>query len=163
VRPFLPDTFLPYGQVGVGIQSSLQAVVHGVRCALSQLCDNDSLVLLKIDVKNAFNKCNCTVFLDRVSEDFPEIACWVYWCISQPAELCFGHHRTLASTGVQQCDPLGPLLFSLVLLQFLDSTSVRDRSLLNLWYLDDGMFIGSKSRSRSCLLALYCLALLSLG
>ena len=54
---------------------------------------------------------------------------WVHWCYSQPAELCFGHRRyhILASTGVQQGDPLGTLLFSLVLLEFLDSTSVCNR------------------------------------
>ena len=31
VRPSLPDTFLPYGQVGVGIKGRLEAAVYGVR------------------------------------------------------------------------------------------------------------------------------------
>ena len=79
----------------------------------------------------------------------------MYWCYSQPAELRFGHCCILASIGVQQGDLLGPLLFSLVLLQFLDSTSVCDSCLLNLWYLDDGTFIGSRS---SFLALLSCLA-----
>ena len=70
-------------------------------------------------------------------------------------ELRFGHHCILASTGVQQGDPLGPLLFSLVLLQFLDLTSVRNSCFLNLWYLDDGTFIGSRS---SLLALLSCFA-----
>jgi len=47
-----------------------------------------------------------------VSEDFPEIAPWVHWCYSQPAELLFRNRHILASAGVQQGDPLGPLLFS---------------------------------------------------
>jgi len=50
--------FLPYGQVGVRIQGGLEAAIHGVCCALSQLGDNDSLALLKIDMKNAFNECS---------------------------------------------------------------------------------------------------------
>ena len=37
------------------------------------------------------------------------------------------------------------MLFSLVLLQFLDSTSASEKCLLSLWYLDDGTFIGSRS------------------
>ena len=74
----------------------------------------------------------------------------MYWCYSQPAELRFGHRRILASTGVQQGDPLGPLLFSLVLVQFLRFISFSETCLLNLWYLDDGTFIGT----RSCLHAL---------
>ena len=35
----------------------------------------------------------------------------VKWCYSQPAELRFGSRRIMASSGVQQGDPLGPLLF----------------------------------------------------
>ena len=34
VRPYLPDTFLPYGQVGVGVRSGLKATVHGI-CKLN--------------------------------------------------------------------------------------------------------------------------------
>ena len=37
IRPFLPDTFLPHGQVGVGIQGGLEGAIHTVRCALSNL------------------------------------------------------------------------------------------------------------------------------
>ena len=50
----------------------------------------------------------------------------------------------MASSGVQQGDPLGPLLFFLVLLQFIDFVKLHDLVKLHLWYLDDGTFIGSK-------------------
>ena len=145
VRPFLPDVFLPHGQVGVGIPGGLEGAIHAVRHALSQLGGDESLTLLKIDMKNAFNECSRTAFLSRVYKDFPEISRWVYWCYNQPAELHFGHRRILASTGVQQGDPLGPLLFSSVLLQFLGSNLLSENCLLSLWYLDDGTFIGSRS------------------
>jgi len=150
-RPFLPDYFLPHGQVGVGIPGGLEAAIHAVRHSLSVLGNDNSLALLKIDMKNAFNECNRTSFLDRVSEDFPEIAPWVHWCYSQPAELRFGNRRILASTGVQQGDPLGPLLFSLVLVQFLNSNPLDEACLLSLWYLDDGTFIGSRSSLQALL------------
>ena len=87
--------------MGVGIPGGLEAAIHAVRHFLSLFGTDDSRALLKIDMKNAFNECNRTSFLDRVSEDFPEIAPWVYWCYSQPAELRFGYRSILASTGVQ--------------------------------------------------------------
>ena len=81
--------------------------------------------------------------LYRVSEFFPEISAWTYWCYTQPPELCFGDHRILASAGVQQGDPLGPLLFSLVVLDFDRSTGLLNSTCLFLWYLDDGTSVFS--------------------
>ena len=73
------------------------------------------------------------------------------WCYSQPAELYFGSIRVLASSGVQQGDPLGPLLFSLVFLQFIGAVHLRDLVKLNLWYFDDGTFVGTPSSLNSLL------------
>ena len=150
VRPSLPSVFLPYGQVGVGISGGLETAIHVTRRYIFQHASDSTLALLKIDMKNAFNECSRSAFFNRVAVDFPGISAWVKWCYSQPAELRFGSRRILASSGVQQGDPLGPLLFSLVLLQFIDSVKLHDKVKLHLWYLDDGTFIGSKS----CLLQL---------
>ena len=89
-------------QVDVGIPGRLEAAIHTVCHSLSVLGTDDLLAFLEIDVKDAFNDCNRTFFLDCVTEDFPEIASWVYWCYSQPAELRFGRRHILASTDVQQ-------------------------------------------------------------
>ena len=96
-------------------------------------------------MKNAFNDCNHTSFHDRVAKNFPEIAPWVYWCYCQPAELRFGRRHILASTGGQQGDPLDPLLFSFVLVQFLGSTSFANTCSLSLWCLTMVPFIGPRS------------------
>ena len=45
---------------------------------------------------------------------------------------------------MQQGDPLGPLLFSLVILLFIDVLNLCDLVKLNLWYLDDGTFVGTQ-------------------
>ena len=67
----------------------------------------------------------------------------MHQCYSKPAELCFSNRVTgvfcMASTGVQ----IGDLCCSLV--QFLNSTPLDKACLLSLWYLDDGIFIGSRS------------------
>ena len=83
-------------------------------------------------------------FFTRVLDNFTGISAWVKWCYSQPAELRIGKNRLAASSGVQQGDPLGPLLFSLFLLQFIDAVQLRDLVELNLWYLDNGTFVGNQ-------------------
>ena len=60
------------------------------------------------------------------------------------------HHKgTISSqSGVQQGDPLGPMLFALILQTLVSSIEADDECFdlsLNLWYLDDGMLAGEKS------------------
>ena len=47
----------------------------------------------------------------------------------------------VSSNGVQQGDPLGPFLFSLVLAPIVDEIQALSPN-LNLWYLDDGVIVG---------------------
>ena len=54
-------------------------------------------------------------------------------------------------TGVQQGDPLGPLLSSLVLLDFLSHCQAPDGLCFQLWYLDDGILVGTPSALSSFL------------
>ena len=56
-----------------------------------------------------------------MSKDFPEIFARV--------KLRFGNGRLLAPSGVQQGDPLGPFLLSLVILQFIDGVHLCDYSI----------------------------------
>ena len=48
--------------VCVGIPGGLEAVIYAVCHSLSVFCTDDSLALLKIDMKNAFNECNYILF-----------------------------------------------------------------------------------------------------
>ena len=56
-----------------------------------------------------------------------------------------------SSGGVQQGDPLGPLLFSLVIKDLLEDMGPIENLNFQLWYLDDGMFVGSHSSVASLL------------
>ena len=107
----LPDLFLPFGQVGVGISGGLEASVHSLRTILSMLDSDSSLCCLKLDMTNAFNECSCTSFLSCCHSELPELFAWVQWCYCCAGELYFGPHHTLSTAGVQQGDSLGPLLF----------------------------------------------------
>ena len=112
VRSALPDVFLPFGQVGVGVSGGLEAAIHSLRTILSTLGSKPDLCCLKVDMSNAFNECNRSSFLSRCKFVFPELFAWIQWCYCCAGELRFGPHHILSTTGVQQGDPLGPLLFS---------------------------------------------------
>jgi len=52
----------------------------------------------------------------------------------------------MSATGVQQGDPLGPLLFALVLHPLIHQISDSCKLLLHAWYLDDGTLVGDSEK-----------------
>ena len=56
VRSKLPETFLPYNQVGVGIKGGLEATIHTTRYLINHFQDVDNMCILKVDFRNAFNE-----------------------------------------------------------------------------------------------------------
>ena len=92
-------------------------------------------------MSNAFNECHRSSFLRRLHCDFPSLYGWSHWCYHCEGFLRFGDG---SSAGVQQGAPLGPLLFLLALLELLDDIGTCKGINVQLWYLDDGAFVGSR-------------------
>ncbi|KAL7610215.1 hypothetical protein Lser_V15G14394 [Lactuca serriola] len=98
--------------------------------------------MLTVDFSNAFNLVDRSALLDEVRLRCPSISLWVEFLYGQAARLYLGNTHIRSSTGVQQGDPLGPLLFAIVLHPLLHKIRDNCKLLLHAWYLDDGTLIG---------------------
>ena len=95
-------------------------------------------LLLKLDFKNAINCLRRENMLSAVSVSAPELLKFVYSAYSVPSQLYCGDHVIQSAEGVQQGDPLGPLLFCLTIQPLV----LKLTSELKVFYLDDGTLGG---------------------
>ncbi|XP_022007936.1 uncharacterized protein LOC110907233 [Helianthus annuus] len=129
-------------QFGVGIPNGAEAVLHSANRFLDCYHADGSLVMLTIDFSNAFNLVDRTAMLKEVHRVCPSLSPWVNFLYGQPAGLYVGDNCIWSTTGVQQGDPLGPLLFALALHPLITRVQEQCRLLFHAWYLDDGTIIG---------------------
>ena len=138
-------------QYGVATRAGAERIIHLCRLAMDTDTTNSDIVLCKVDLSNAFNNVSRDAFISLTREHFPELSRWVEWCYVETSSLTYGHRFVPSAEGVQQGDPLGPLLFSLVMLEVTKQIQSYTELLLNLWYLDDGVFIGKAEEVRKAL------------
>nr|GEY43628.1 hypothetical protein [Tanacetum cinerariifolium] len=109
------DGYLDGLRFGVGVSGGSEAILHFVNRLTESCGDNVGLSMLLVDFKNAFNLIDREVMLCEVHLRCPAISRWVEFCYSIPARLYYGEHTLWSCQGVQQGDPIGSLLFALVL------------------------------------------------
>ena len=98
-----------------------------------------------MDFSNAFNSIKRDTMLSQVFVKIPEVFRVCFSAYSCTSFLKFGSRLLLSSEGVQQGDPIGPLLFCLTLQPILNTLS----SELRLAYLDDITLGGNISQVTS--------------
>ena len=137
-------------QFAVGTAAGTEVLGHSVR-ALTE--EDPDLVLLCLDAKNAYGTTDRAACLDALGRVAPELlACAELFCRRTSQYLFWDGagqcHRLRATSGVDQGDPLAPLLFACGLAPCLEALEtdlqqlVRDRGLDRnrvrvLAYLDD--------------------------
>ena len=121
-------------QLGYGVRGGAEAAVHAARSFLSDM-DPDA-ARVKLDFSNAFRR-DC--MLEAVCAYAPTIYPLVHSAYAAPTLLRWGDRTISSAEGVQQGDPLGPLLFCLT----LHNLSLQLKSDLCVLYLDDTTLGGS--------------------
>jgi hypothetical protein len=111
----LKDNFTP-SQLGVGVSGGCEAAVHATRRFLANMPDN--FVVVKIDFSNAFNCIRRDSVLAAVADSVPEIYRFCHLAYRHTSILQYSQQTVASEEGVQQGDPLGPLLFCLAVHPF---------------------------------------------
>ena len=119
-------------QLGVGVKGGAEALVHSARLYVQRM--DESRAFVKLDFKNAFNSVRRAAIFRAVAEHRPDLLAFIESSYGSPSHLWVGEDHVIASAeGVQQGDPLGPLLFCLALDKPLKETRCEFTS----GYLDD--------------------------
>ena len=129
---------LPPLQCGVGVHDSVNSIVVATMRATQLMEQNPSLRLIQVDMKNAFNSLRRENILEYVSNFLPSLLPWAAWSLCNPSTLFWEQHSLPSTTGVQQGDPLGPLLFSCGIQPIVESIKNEFPETTSWWYLDDG-------------------------
>ena len=107
--------FFATHQFGVACPSAAEKVIYGLRDCMDDHWSTDDFVVLKVDMRNAFNLVSCQAVLDECSVHLPELLPWASWYYGLHPLLWHTMGTISSEAGVQQVDPLGSLLFCLVL------------------------------------------------
>ena len=144
-------SFFGRRQYGVAASAGAERVIHLCRRLMRNNEENENITFCKVDLRNAFNNVSRPVFIFLTRKHFPELSPWVEWCYANHSGLTFGNDFITSAEGVQQGDPLGPLLFSLVLAEVTEEIASNSNLRTQLWYLDDGVLVGEPKEVRKAL------------
>ena len=108
-------TYLWPRQIGVAAPLGAEVGTQTVRQWYERNRSLAGKIIFAADFENAFNTVDRETFLREVRHHMSGMARWTEWCYGNPSKLFFDGTVILSQVGVQQGDPIGPLLFALAL------------------------------------------------
>ena len=124
-------------QLAFSCKGGCEAAVHAAPRYLRDC--SDRRVLLKIDMRNAFNSLRRDKVLAVARSREAGLYRLLWQAYSSPTKLFFGEEGLKSESGIQQGDPFGPALFALA----VDEAARGVNSEFNVWYLDDATLGGT--------------------
>ncbi|GJR10647.1 putative reverse transcriptase domain-containing protein [Tanacetum coccineum] len=129
-------------QFGVKVSGGAEAILHSVNRLLSEYHNDGSLSILTMNFSNAFNLMDRSALLQEIRVRCPSISLWVNFLYAHATRLYIRDTYIWSTTEAQQGDPLGPILFALVLHPLVHKIRDCCKLLLHAWYLDNGTVTG---------------------
>jgi hypothetical protein len=115
----------------------------GTQALVNRLGEGARWVLLKVDLKNAFNTLSREQLLEETHTRCPALYNFMRFAYSHHVPLFCGGRMLHSQKGVHQGCPLGPVGFALGIQPFLEELSRTAGLNWNCWYLDDGALLGN--------------------
>ncbi|XP_026456690.1 uncharacterized protein LOC113357496 [Papaver somniferum] len=125
-----------------GIPCGGEGILHSANRLLDMKGSDNTKTMLLIDFSNPFNLVDRSTMINEVRKHCPSISRWVEFCYSTPARLYYNDSVLSSSQGVQQGDPLGPILFALALHPLAEKIASHCTLDFHAWYLDDDTLAG---------------------
>ena len=132
-------------QLGIGVRGGVESIVHATKITFENMKIVKCGSILQIDFRNAFKSVKRCHLLGSTKKLVPSLMSFASFCYSKHSDLFFNSSTFDSQTGVQQCDPLAPLLFWSAIWPFIDEIESKLPNFLqHCWYLDDGIIAGTE-------------------
>ena len=142
-------------QLGFNGQGACEMAGTTLQACIDALGPTGNWACLSIDIINAFNTIDRNAILASLRTRAPHLVPWAQKSLGQPTLLFCANHTISSEQGVQQGDPLGPLLFAMGIQPAIEKVSMAMTLAhqanpaqspplhWHRWYFDDGTLVGT--------------------